>query len=128
MDYKRALADIILTDMPMEDRYHAVRHIVEQQEDADAALAASTYLVNIVRELHTVFSAVVQVPNVPQRGTVLTQEDGGHALILEVGTGDDIGMFVRVHSWDDRSLPPTRHEQFSRLLGRKVRVTVEILD
>ena len=52
-------------------------------------------------------------------------EDGGCAVICDFG-GDDVvaNMFVRVQSWDDDK----QHEQFKKMIGHKVRVTVEILD
>jgi ribulose bisphosphate carboxylase small subunit len=50
-------------------------------------------------------------------------EDGGKALIHHVNSGDDEenGLFVRLHSWDESR----KHEVFSSLVGKKVRVTVE---
>lgn len=61
-------------------------------------------------------------------------EDAGMAKIatLTPGEGDPSAMFVRLQSWDD---PSERgqdgdpvHPTFDELLGRRVRVTVELLD
>lgn len=53
-------------------------------------------------------------------------EDGGCAKIATVEEGNDIevGMFVRLQSWDDCG----EHETFNQIVGKTVRVTVEILD
>ena len=53
-------------------------------------------------------------------------EDGGKALICTFVDKPDepAGLFVRVQSWDESK----EHTDFNKLIGRKVRVTVEILD
>jgi hypothetical protein len=57
----------------------------------------------------------------------LDVEDGGQALIVHVDAGDDVdeGWFVRVQSWSERK----QHEPWvAALHGKRVRVTVEVLD
>lgn len=50
-------------------------------------------------------------------------EDSGAARITEVGQeGSD--MFVRIQSWDSLKT----HEEHRQLEGKRVRVTIEILD
>ena len=51
-------------------------------------------------------------------------EDGGQALIAELAGKGETGLFVRLQSWDETK----RHEDMSRLMGRRVRVTIEIID
>lgn len=56
-------------------------------------------------------------------------EDGGQAKIITVAPlkpdyDDESGMFVRIQSWDES----TKHEQFSRFVGRKVLITIETID
>lgn len=56
----------------------------------------------------------------------ISTQDGGQAMIIEFsggGAGDD-GVFVRVHSWDSTR----QHDLLDSLRGRRVRVTVEIVD
>lgn len=61
----------------------------------------------------------------------LSREDGGCALIGEV-CDDDIlrgseapsEVFVRIQSWDDDRLHPT----IRQLEGKRVRVTVEVIE
>lgn len=51
-------------------------------------------------------------------------EDGGRARIARVCRAGDDDFWVALHSWsEDR-----HHVFFDRLIGRRVRVTVEILD
>jgi hypothetical protein len=51
-------------------------------------------------------------------------EDGGQAIIAEVGGDKDAGMFVRIQSWDETM----RHAEIEPFLGKRVRVTIETLD
>ena len=70
-------------------------------------------------------------------------EDGGMALVAVVPydcercAKDDClgceknrnGMFIQVHSWDERKIPQAkRHEEMRQLFGKKIRVTVEVID
>jgi hypothetical protein len=54
-------------------------------------------------------------------------EDSRAALILAVGGADygisPGGVFVRVQSWDET----TRHPELQRFIGKKIRVTVEVV-
>jgi hypothetical protein len=56
------------------------------------------------------------------------EDDGGQALIAEVETSefanDDEGFFVRLHSWSERHV----HEVAEKLQGKRVRVTVEVIE
>lgn len=61
----------------------------------------------------------------------LSREDGGCALIGEVcdddtacGSEAPSEVFVRIHSWDDAMQHPT----IKRLEGKRVRVTVEVIE
>lgn len=59
-------------------------------------------------------------------GELIRSEDGGRALIVESDSdipGDD-NMFVRLQSWDDLA----KHTLMRSLIGKTVRVTVEVLD
>jgi hypothetical protein len=65
---------------------------------------------------------------------ICDKEDGGRALIAEVGSmesgilhddeDDYDAFFVRLQSWDDRR----EHTIMKSLEGKKVRVTIEIID
>lgn len=86
-------------------------------------------------------------PTEPDNYT-LTREDGGASLIFEPAFATvedqktethipsverDQGMFVRVQSYDERVWPengsdPNAHDEFAPLRGKRVRVTVEVLD
>lgn len=58
------------------------------------------------------------------------KEDGGRALIAsiyhEVGktVDSDDGLFVRIQSWSE----DMNHPQMDELSGKKVRVTIEIIE
>lgn len=56
----------------------------------------------------------------------LQREDGGCALIESIGTeGDEeTGIFVRVQSWDETK----EHKDFNALKGKRVRVTIEVVE
>ena len=59
-----------------------------------------------------------------------SKEDGGAAMIAETfpfetdSSDDENGMFVKIQSWDE----DTVHSDFIRILGKKVRITIEVLD
>ena len=62
----------------------------------------------------------VDVPARPSAAldSILREEDGGQALILDVeGEGD---LFIRLQSWDESR----SHEAFAKLLGRRIRITL----
>jgi hypothetical protein len=58
------------------------------------------------------------------------KEDGGRALIAEVDRdekledSDNDAFFVRIQSWSDDRTHPT----MNALIGKKVRVTIEIIE
>ena len=59
-------------------------------------------------------------------------EDNGRAMIMYAGDEeplklvgyDDHCLFVRLHSWDESR----QHRTFKSLMGRKVRITVEVVE
>lgn len=53
-------------------------------------------------------------------------EDGGRAKIIQIdaGDGNDNGMFIGLHSWDET----LQHKDFNDLIGKKIRVTIEIIE
>ncbi len=54
--------------------------------------------------------------------------DGGAALGHLCDDGADVGMVVELRSWDDRDIPDAeRHSVFRTLVGRRIRVTIEVL-
>jgi hypothetical protein len=59
-------------------------------------------------------------------------EDSGRSLqgSLEIKDGDDLeGLFFVVHSWSENPDPKdTEHDEFRKLVGKKVRITLEILE
>lgn len=63
--------------------------------------------------------------------TDTSYEDAGHSFIATIydeATADDPdGIFVRVQSWIETSPQPT-HPIAALIDGRRVRVTVEVLD
>ncbi len=48
------------------------------------------------------------------------EDDGGNALIARI---DGAPLFVRIQSWDETQA----HVEFRRLVGQRVRVTIEVL-
>lgn len=56
----------------------------------------------------------------------LRREDSGCALIEDVGTDgvEDNGVFVRIQSWDETK----EHKDFNALKGKRVRVTIEVVE
>lgn len=67
-------------------------------------------------------------------------EDGGAAIIAQPNwnnTGGDENIFIRIQSWDESIFDHPNyedkryeigHESIRNLLGKKVRVTVEVID
>lgn len=68
-------------------------------------------------------------------------EDGGQAAIVEVSDDNEIQggdgcFFVRLQSWDETGVAqrgqlrpaPGSHKKFMSLLGKKVRITIEVID
>jgi hypothetical protein len=63
-------------------------------------------------------------------------EDSGHAAIMYHSTEDlrdeaqptpyDPAFFVRLHSWEEEE--PLNHTLFRSLMGKRVRVTIEMLE
>lgn len=57
-------------------------------------------------------------------------EDGGQAIIgvahfdIDGNEGNDNGVYARIVSWDTTK----EHKDMAKLLGRKVKVTIETLD
>jgi hypothetical protein len=51
-------------------------------------------------------------------------QDGGMSMIAELGTGNEEGLFVRLQSWD----PSKEHSELTSMLGRRISVTVKVLD
>jgi uncharacterized LabA/DUF88 family protein len=52
------------------------------------------------------------------------QEDGGQSWIAEFGSAGDVGMVVRLQSWD----PDLNHDHMKLLMNKRVKITVEIHD
>lgn len=54
-------------------------------------------------------------------------DDDGQSMTIEFGGedgGDDSsGLFVHVKSWSDKK----QHDEFNKLVGKRVRVTVEVI-
>ncbi len=59
----------------------------------------------------------------------VSKEDGDCAMIAEnlpidtENSDDDTGMFVKIQSWDESG----KHTDMEKLVGKKVRVTIEII-
>jgi hypothetical protein len=53
-------------------------------------------------------------------------EDGGQAVLPNLNEGEtpNNGMFVRIQSWDEE----LKHEEIQPFLGKKVKVTVEVVE
>lgn len=54
----------------------------------------------------------------------IKREDGGMAIISEVAPVNDDAFFVRLQSWSEDK----QHTTMGRLIGKRVRVTVEVVD
>ncbi len=60
-------------------------------------------------------------------GDLITKEDGGRALIVYDDGRETVGddhMFVRLQSWDD----DCQHPLLKSLIGKTIKITVEIVD
>ncbi|HPG04750.1 MAG TPA: hypothetical protein P5256_06430 [Beijerinckiaceae bacterium] len=62
-------------------------------------------------------------------------EDGGQALIGQIDESADPAFFVRLQSWDETArgrslgdLAPEAHATFRRLVGKRLRITIDIID
>jgi len=51
-------------------------------------------------------------------------QDGGQAQIVEFAGSNEVGLFVRLQSWD----PDREHADMALMMGKRVRVTVEVLE
>lgn len=72
---------------------------------------------------------MTQVLTLTQRVTpeCVATEDSGMAKVVEFEANDRTTcLFVRLHSWDEAG--PFGHQEFDRLIGKTVRVTVEIVE
>jgi cold shock CspA family protein len=60
------------------------------------------------------------------------KEDGGQALIATIYEGGPEDMFVRIQSWEeeDQNNPDKEpeHKTAKSLEGKRVRVTIEVID
>ena len=62
--------------------------------------------------------------------TISSIEDGRKAMIAEpfkfdtFASDDENGMFVTLQSWDE----DTEHLDLSRLIGKKIKITIEVFD
>lgn len=63
-------------------------------------------------------------------GVELSCEDGGQAIIANPNSNGEDCMFVRLQSWeeDPRHKCPDAHFEMVSLLGKRVRIRVEVLD
>jgi hypothetical protein len=58
------------------------------------------------------------------------KEDGGRVLIAQIAhvvgesENSDEGLYVRIQSWSESKM----HPQMDALIGKKVRVTIEIIE
>lgn len=54
----------------------------------------------------------------------IEKDDGGQSLTLELADDDPLGIFLRLMSWDETM----KHEAFRRMIGKKIKVTLEFAD
>ena len=59
-----------------------------------------------------------------EKNAMIEKEDGGCAMIATISDDDETGVFIRVQSWDDNK----EHEDFKSLIGKKVRITIEVIE
>lgn len=59
-----------------------------------------------------------------EKKAVFRTEDGGQALIADIDSPEEPQVFIRLQSWDETGY----HNQARQFAGRKVRVTVEVLE
>ena len=60
----------------------------------------------------------LDIPATPEG--LVEYDDGRRAMIIELDGEDEV--FVRLQSWDDEK----KHPRLSSLIGKKIRVTVEV--
>lgn len=53
-----------------------------------------------------------------------SKEDGGQAMIVELGSETQGQIFVRLHSWDTTCA----HPEMQMLMGKRIKVSVEVVD
>jgi len=74
--------------------------------------------------MKTVYQELIDV-----KARHLKLEDGGAALILnDIGGEELVGdgcLFARIQSWDDKEC---KHPLMNDLVGKKIRITVEVED
>ncbi len=59
-----------------------------------------------------------------EKNAMIDVEDGGCAMIAHIEDEADVGMFVRIQSWDESK----EHKDFKSLIGKKIRVTIEVIE
>ncbi len=77
-----------------------------------------------VKEGRRAFALETKVDEKP--GHLVSVEDSGCAKIIEVSDEREEGPFVRLQSWSEQK--PPQHPELDALLGKNIRVTVEVLD
>jgi hypothetical protein len=55
----------------------------------------------------------------------ISKEDGGQALIYTIVAENVPELFFRLQSWDESK--EMKHTEFNKLLGKKLRITIEEL-
>lgn len=73
---------------------------------------------------------------IPELGhPAIEVEDGGMALIYQVDDGEAQGIFLRLQSWRDRAplnktpeMLALHHREFAAFAGRKVLITLEVVE
>lgn len=55
-------------------------------------------------------------------------EDGGCAKIFTTEDERQERLFVRIQSWSEENLCHKEHPEFDSLIGKKIRVTVEVIE
>lgn len=73
-----------------------------------------------------------------QEPITLTSEDSGCAMLIddgepeEVGGAEERGISIRIVSWDENGwkypLPEECHSDIRKLEGKRIRITLEVLD
>lgn len=59
----------------------------------------------------------------------ISVEDGGCAKILFVAPTDgEDGIFARIQSWYENPDDPKAHQEINQLLGKRVRITIEVIE
>lgn len=63
--------------------------------------------------------------NTTLRGDEINTEDGGQAKIFTASPDDnENGLFINICSWDENK----EHTDFNKLIGKKIRITIETID